>query len=358
MLEILPDEILLELCKYLSCVEILQSFFGLNSRMTNMITQYCQHVSLRNASFTQCSYLCNNVLPQIGSHICSLTIHCWYAVLQNKLFTKTDGRKMSIMFPHLEKIHLVEFDHDQLVHFFHTLHDLNHLVEIQLYQLSSITRDDQSTVLRTLLQANNNQLTSILFDCQSSCLTFNDTDCYLNILQLRMNVRTITDFASIFTAVPNVHYLDVIIKANDGDSVSFDEMSVSCLIHLVDFRLKSIQRYWQLEELLILLGQLTNVQQLSLYLCTDDLRCVHGDMVLPLLPSTVQQFNYAINYLHGVQLDRDNATVASWPPSHPIACFFNDTTMFMHTLPWRFSDIYLRTSVGEMISSHASRVPG
>ncbi|CAF0748837.1 unnamed protein product [Adineta steineri] len=33
-LEILPDEILLEICQYLLCVDILQSFYGLNSRMT------------------------------------------------------------------------------------------------------------------------------------------------------------------------------------------------------------------------------------------------------------------------------------------------------------------------------------
>ena len=52
-LETLPDETLLEICKYLLCGDILQSFFGLNSRMTRMITQYCQHVSLHRVSISQ-----------------------------------------------------------------------------------------------------------------------------------------------------------------------------------------------------------------------------------------------------------------------------------------------------------------
>jgi hypothetical protein len=358
MLEILPDEILLEVCKYLSCVEILQSFFGLNTRMTNMITEYRQHVSLHNASITQYLYLSNNVLPQIGSHIRSLTIDYWYSVLQNKLLTKTDGKKMSIMFPHLEKISLVEFDHDQLVTFLGTLHDLNHLVEIKLYHLTPITRDDQPSVLQTLLQTNNKQLTSILIDYQSSCLRFNDTDCYLNIRQLRMNITTVTNFASLFTVVPNVHYLDVTISESDGESVHFDKMSVSPLLHLIDFRLKSLRHCWQLEELLVLLDQLPNLQHLSLYLWTYDPRFVHGNIVLPLLPSTVQQFNYAIYYLHGMQLDRDDTIVASWPPSHPIACFLTDRVLFIYTLPWRFTSIDLTTSVGNMMSSRESRVAG
>ena len=109
---------------------------------------------------------------------------------------------------------------------------------------------------------------------------------------------------------------------------------------------------------MVLLGQLPNLQHLSLYLCTDDSRFVYGDMVLPLLPSTVRQLNYAIYYFHDMQLDRNDTIVASWPPSHPVTCFFTDSALFIHTLPWRFTSIYLMTSVAQMMSSRASRVAG
>ncbi|CAF1266493.1 unnamed protein product, partial [Didymodactylos carnosus] len=181
---------------------------------------------------------------------------------------------MSTVFPHLEKLSLVELDHNQLAAFLDTLHDLNHLVEIHLYHLSPITEDYRPTILRTLLQANDNQLTSILLDDLSSCLSVNGTDRYLNILQLRINMRRVTDLPSLFAAVPSVRYLDVILVEDDDVPGQLGEINVSPLLYLTDFRLKSIRRCWTLEELLILLGSLPIVQEFSLYLSTDDQRFV------------------------------------------------------------------------------------
>jgi hypothetical protein len=69
ILEILPDEILLEVCKHLLFSDILYSFTGLNYRMTRMIIQYRQHFSFHKTSLSKCDYLCINVLPQIGFEI-------------------------------------------------------------------------------------------------------------------------------------------------------------------------------------------------------------------------------------------------------------------------------------------------
>ncbi|CAF4228808.1 unnamed protein product [Adineta steineri] len=56
-LEMLSDELLLEICKYLLYGDILRSFVELNSRMTRMITQYSQHVLLHKMSITHSSDL-------------------------------------------------------------------------------------------------------------------------------------------------------------------------------------------------------------------------------------------------------------------------------------------------------------
>src|SRR5437764_1009255 len=119
-LEMLPDETLLQVCKYLLCSDILQSFFGLNYRMTQMITQYRHHVSLHKTSLSTFNYLSVNVLPQIGSQVRSLVIDCCYSVLQGELFFEHFGKKMSITFPKLERISLVSYTHDQLVVFLDT----------------------------------------------------------------------------------------------------------------------------------------------------------------------------------------------------------------------------------------------
>ncbi|CAF2837816.1 unnamed protein product [Rotaria sp. Silwood2] len=77
--ESLPDELLLEVCKYLLCVDVLFSFDNLNTRMTCMISDYYRHVSLHKASYTQSHELCSKILPNIGAQIKTLIIDNFYS---------------------------------------------------------------------------------------------------------------------------------------------------------------------------------------------------------------------------------------------------------------------------------------
>ncbi|CAF1469325.1 unnamed protein product [Rotaria sordida] len=112
-----------------------------------MITQYRHHVSLHKTSLPQYSYLHMNVFPQIGSQIRSLVIDCCYSILQDELFVKHFHDKISIVFPYLEKLTLFAYQHEQLVAFLNTLHNLNYLVEIRLYSLFRIQRTNHSTLV-------------------------------------------------------------------------------------------------------------------------------------------------------------------------------------------------------------------
>ncbi|CAF2821175.1 unnamed protein product [Rotaria sp. Silwood2] len=358
ILETLPDEILLEICKYMLCIEVLQSFCGLNSRITRMITQYRHNVSLYKATFTQSSYVCTSVLPKIGSHIRSLTIDCCYSVLQDDLFNKHFGNKMSLMFPHLQKLSLVMFQNERLVAFLDNLYNLNDLVELHLYELFDINREQQSFVLQKLLQANNHQLTSVIIDDQSSCLSFNHNDCFINILQLRINIKTVADLPFLFAAIPNVHYLDVRIETSDEAPVEFDKIVISPLTYLTDFRLKSSRRCWILQELFILLCQLPILERLSLFISTNDISLVQGNTLLSMFSSTVQQFHYAIYYFYDTQSNQDEAIIASWPPSHPISCIVNDNFIFVYTLPWSFTRQTLYLPTVKTIFSQANSAAG
>jgi hypothetical protein len=355
-LEILPDEILLEICNYMLCVDILQSFVGLNSRMTRMITKYRHYVSLHKVTFVQASYLYMNVLPQIGYHIRSLLIDCCYAVLQDDLFIKQFGDKMSIMFPHLEKLCLVMFQSDRLTTFLETLHDLNYLFELHLYELFEINndQDQESTVLLKLMQANNYRLRTILIDNASSTLSFNRSACFVNILRLRINIRTVTDLPFLFTAVPNLQYLDVTIRMSDEETVDFYKMIISPLIYLVDFQFKSTARRWILEELPVILLGLPVVKRISLFLSTDDARLVQRNTLLSLFSSTVQQFHYAVYYMYDMQPNQDEAIVVSWSLSQPVICIANNNFSLIHTLPWQFTRASFLQPTAKMLSNQAN----
>jgi len=268
--EMLPDEILLEACKYLLCSDILQSFIGLNYRMTQMISQYRHNLSFYKTSILTSDYLYKNVLSEIGFHVRSLVIDRNYSCLEDDLFIEHFGKKMSMIFPKLERISLGHYEHERLVTFLDALHDLNNLIEIRLYYLLDIPTSHQATLVRSLFQANNHRFTTIRIDDKSSCLNFDNTDRYLNVLQLRINLKSVIDLQTLFAVVPNVHYLDVVISKGSEYSEFLDEMKYFPLLHLIDFRLESLRHGWTLEELSVLFVQLPIVQHLSLFLSTLD----------------------------------------------------------------------------------------
>ncbi|CAF0960181.1 unnamed protein product [Rotaria sordida] len=339
-LETLPDEILLQICKYLSCADILMSFIGLNYRITQMITQYRHHISLHKISLSRSDYLCENMFPQIGSQVRSLLIDCCYSVLQDDLFIKYFAKKISITFPLLERISLVAYEDNQLIALLDSLHDLNHFVEIRLYSLFGISPANRSKIVRSLFQANNHRVTTILMDEESTFLRFQQNDSYLNIIRLRINLRARTDLSFLFHAVPNVQYLDVIIDENYYSSKAEFGQNLPPLLHLTNFELRSIMQPWTLEELLLLFAQLPIVKNLSLYLLTHDRRLVDGNTILASLPSTVQLFHYATYFIDNMDIDDIDDILVSWPSSYPIMCFHEETSLFLHTLPWGFTDFH------------------
>ncbi|CAF3124977.1 unnamed protein product [Rotaria socialis] len=357
-LENLPDEILLEICKYLLCADILLSFVGLNQRIMQMITQYRHHTSLYKASIAKSNYLCVNILPEIGSQIRSILIDCCYSILQDDLFIKYFGKKMSIVFPQLEKISLVSYQYKQLIDILNSLHDLKHLVEIRLYNLFPIHKSNQLIATPSLMQANNHRFTTILIDDESSSLGFNQHDCYLNVIRLQVKLQTIADLSTLFSSIPNVQYLDVIMEENGSSSRHFDGLDLSCLYHLTDFKLVCTKQPWIFEDLLVLFAQIPNVRCLSLFLFTSDTRFIQSDIIISSLPSTIQQFNYAIYLLHFTPFDQIDEIITTWSPSHEVTCFFHDTFLLVHTLPWHFDRISFPKYTSKIMSCRTNMISG
>ena len=80
--EVLPDEILLLICRYLSSTDILYSFYGLNDRLSRTINDYRRYVVLGEVPLTQFNLICKSILPKIGDDICSLVVsNDWKGVL-------------------------------------------------------------------------------------------------------------------------------------------------------------------------------------------------------------------------------------------------------------------------------------
>jgi hypothetical protein len=75
--EILPDDILYEIFRYLSSIDVLQSFLLLSKRFSRVIrNEYLWHIHIGDStmSLTMFNDHCQNVLKLIGSRIVSLRL--------------------------------------------------------------------------------------------------------------------------------------------------------------------------------------------------------------------------------------------------------------------------------------------
>jgi hypothetical protein len=349
-LESLPDELLLEICKYLLCVDVLLSFDNLNIRLTCMISDYRRYVSLHKASYAQSYKLYTRILPQIGAQIHTLSIDNCYSALQSICFPKYFHDRMSICFPELQRIILVSFRPDPLLNFLKILTNLNNLFIIEVRSLFRVPNNQQTEVLFALFQANNQRITSIYMDDQSSSL--NPIKKYLsnpficpNIIHLKIEMSTICDVSVLFTIIPNVRSLAISIHKKDNLDNINRVFTSNRLEYLTDFHLKSVERTWYLDELKILFDRLPSIKNLVLNLRTCDPSLTNGEIVKRLLPQQIEQFHYAIHYLPD-QLVNHFEIVNSWNSVSPIVCLYNpiqNDYMFLHTLPYSSFD-YLEIS--------------
>jgi hypothetical protein len=327
-LEMLPDELLLEVCKYLLCIDVLQSFFDLNERMTRLIKGYRDNVSLHKGSFAQCNYIYANVFPKIGSHIRTLVIDRLYSVLQVDMFYRYFGdQKLSNIFPKLEQITLVAFRHEILLPFVNSLENFEHLIQLNVSKLFPVPLEHQPTVLKALLTANNQKLKSVIISDNWTCLRLDDLSniSYSNITNLQITVEKNDDLLFLFSAIPNVAQLDITLL--DNNILEPFNGDIPPLVHLTNFRLVSIYRVWIFEDLVTLLRLIPNVQYLSLQLFTFDPRCINGQQILVLQASLshIRQFNYEVHYTSETDGFDRKSILASWPPSS-IECLVNETS--------------------------------
>ncbi|CAF1016118.1 unnamed protein product [Adineta steineri] len=357
-LESLPDELLLEVCKYLLCVDVLLSFDNLNIRMTYMISDYRRHVSLHKASYAQSYKLFTKILPKIGTQIHTLIIDNCYSALQAISFPKYFQNRMSICFPELKKIILVSFRPDPLLIFLKILDNLENLHTIDMRSLFRVPIKQQTEVLLALLQANNHRLTSIFIDDQSSHLNpikkhlANQITCP-NIINLKIEILTIYDLSVLFTIIPNIRSLSVSIHRKDNSDNMSRIFKSEILQFLTHFQLKSIERSWYLNELRLLLEKLPSIKYLSLNLRTSDLTLTNGELLQKYLFYKIEEFHYAIHYLPDQQSINYIEILNTWKNIRPIICLNNSIQndyMFLHTLPYSsFDYLEISSSVAQSI---------
>lgn len=114
-----PDEIILEICRYLHPIDILLSFSGLNHRLNRTITDFIHHIHLSSTiSYKNYLYLLQINLPSIWSSIQSLTIQNCQIPCLTTIFLKTIE---NILPPNLKRLCLFHLNLNEICLFINRL---------------------------------------------------------------------------------------------------------------------------------------------------------------------------------------------------------------------------------------------
>ncbi|CAF2576793.1 unnamed protein product [Rotaria sp. Silwood2] len=345
-LHVLPDEILLEIYKYLSNVHVICSFYGLNKRFNTCITGYYRHISLTDVTCNQFHELCRSILPNIGSQIRSLLISNCRSVLQGKIFSQYFSHQMSKIFPNLQKLTLICFTADELDKFLNALNNLSNLDEIEISDLLT----DQSNLFQHVVETNNNRFTSIKFKTSYSDLP---TRQCLNILDLTISIQTLEKLPHLLSLIPNIRRLNVTIDEISMEKASFDNLS--SLTFLNYFFLRCYNHFWLLEELKSLFTTIPAVEHLSLQLSSQDYCFVDSEqMMYDILPQNIQEFNFSLRYFYDTIEEIDqNALITS---RFPIICLIDENLQqaVLHTIPYRFPLFNISSPMAKKMSTYES----
>lgn len=340
---VFPDEILLEIYKYLHETDVLYAFYGLNARLNRCLSEYFHKIHLFDLTFAQCHCLCRSILPAIGSQIRLLSLNNCLSVLGGKVFGEYFSHRMSNVFPNLEKLLVTCFTADEFERFLLTLTNLTKLKTIEIYDLLT----DQSNIFQHLIESNEQRWTSIKF--RTSFIDLPTSIC-VNIRHLTITIRILDYFPQLFALLPQIEYLNVTIDEISLLEVRFDHLPpIENLRHLV---LRCYNHFWIIEEFQSLFSRLINVEILSLQFSSQDERFVDSTgKFLSILPSTLTELNLSIRYFYEEidEIDREYLRCQRFP----LICLVDETIqqVFLHTNPYRFPLMNLSLNMAKQMSN-------
>ncbi|CAF1004665.1 unnamed protein product [Adineta ricciae] len=357
--ECLPDELLLQICRYLSSTDVLYSLFNLNSRLNRTIFTYRQHVTFRLTNFQQFEYICSVILPEISSTVRTLSINANWTDLVGKRFHYHFGHQMKDAFPNLEHLILIAFNGKELSDYMTCLSDLLYLKKLTIRDRYNTPEEIKQSLFEKVLSANDFRFEIISFNRHSESLKINSTNgvIYSNIIQLDVHLEEIHDLECLFNLIPNIQRMNVVIGKRAEEEEELELNQLIEMKYLVEFRIESFRRCWNFNELCYLISKMPFLRQLSLDLFTQDIRLTNGQEIYSILPESLQRFHFCTEYEPEEAVESTDEITCSWMSTpFSICCLFssNKTQIFLHTIPYELPYLDMNSSFIKYLSKTTS----
>lgn len=345
-LEILPDELILNIIRYLRSADILYSLFNLNTRFNMVITGCYRDLNLNKVTHRQFDYILSKIAPEIGSNIRSFVVNGNWANSISK------NLNLSSIFPNLQTLILEYFTSQHLCTFLDEIKDLSQLVKMHMKYIKDKRSADE--LLKEVLAVNNKQLRSVSIDHNSLFIILNTIDETMvspNIEELTLNLIDCDMLGDLFKIIPNVRRLHINLGVSPEVSLTTLESAPS-LTHLVDFQLCSIKMVWTFEDIHNILLKMPSLQKLALYLYTEDIRLVNGKNLTVILPTSLSKLHFFILYCSSWSCSEVDTLLNTWPPGRISISYMLDERFqvaIIHTVPFHVSSIVIPEGISKYI---------
>ncbi|CAF1282245.1 unnamed protein product [Didymodactylos carnosus] len=212
ILELLPDEILLRILKYLNSFDALYSFMKLNTRFENLLIAHKREINLSEVSYQQFLYYFEHLLPNINEILYAMKLGSKKTPGQLGLFMSkvrttnqfTDIETLTIVEPKLNELTFLLKEFANRLEYLSTLSLINHTIDDSQYL------------------SYNNLITQQLFTLNTlqKCSIYTE-QFYLNLLglqiistslvDLELSVHQANDFLHLLNYIPNIENLKITI---------------------------------------------------------------------------------------------------------------------------------------------------
>lgn len=280
-LEHLPDELLIEICRYLNIFEILHSFTRLNTRFSKTIDEFTRMIDLNSIPLRFINHFLHDIFPHINSNI-------------RRLIFPDDLRR----FP----LDLDLFDRLECVHYSNNF-DENFPRNIEEIQIDLVANDLQSSLLEILFSSKRyfNLQTLSLYSYHGFTFSNIQLNNSTQIKSLKINLKNNVDLFELLHFVSSsIEYLNIHILYNGPFKSSLSKEKQLKLDNLRSFHLKTTFedsiKFKELDK--FLLQSFRCLEHLSIETLTRDSSYVDGYQWEKLLIQLIhlKQFVFSIRF--------------------------------------------------------------
>lgn len=278
--ERLPDEIILDVCRYLRPLEVIEGFGRLNGRLDRTISQFRRNLDIHHLTLKQYQRWFAHLLPYTARHIVSLVLSNWNSPGQIHLFNQSIERYTSLrqLFPKITQLRLIGFHHD----------DTDILSKLSMIEKILIDVD----ALKPLLSETQSLLDRSLFCCSS--YSFKEIRLWLSETGLRLQhpaslvvnpalehltivLTRIDDLILLFKHAPNLIKLHIHLSQFSSSRPAQYVVQDAMPKKLTDLHIQTTdRRALAFDDFFIMLIHIPSIERLSVDIETNDLDYADG----------------------------------------------------------------------------------